>query len=81
MSTPATPEHETHKTQAIGDLSDSAVRQYLRKFYYISNDISLDKEWGDLFTEDGVYIMGNKKATGPEALPLPYHPPSHPEPE
>ncbi|KAL8887816.1 MAG: hypothetical protein Q9192_006270 [Flavoplaca navasiana] len=65
MST-SEPEHETHKTQAVKDLSDSQVRQYLRKFYYISNDISLDKEWGDLFTEDGVYIMGNKKAKGPE---------------
>ncbi|KAL9626306.1 MAG: hypothetical protein Q9204_007412 [Flavoplaca sp. TL-2023a] len=67
MST-SEPEHETHNTQAVKDLSDSQVRQYLRKFYYISNDISLDKEWGDLFTEDGVYIMGNKKAKGPEAI-------------
>ncbi|KAI4217921.1 MAG: hypothetical protein LQ349_008954 [Xanthoria aureola] len=67
MSTSA-PEHETHKTQAVNDLSDRQVRQYLRKFYYVSNDISLEKEWGELFAEDGVYIMGNRKATGPEAI-------------
>ncbi|KAL8757392.1 MAG: hypothetical protein Q9199_002269 [Rusavskia elegans] len=65
------PEHGTHKTQAVNDLSDRQVRQYLRKFYYVSNDISLEKEWGDLFAEDGVYIMGNRKATGPEARPQP----------
>ena len=65
MSTSA-PEHETHKSQAVNDLSDRQVRQYLRKFYYVSNDISLEKEWGELFAEDGVYIMGNRKATGPE---------------
>ncbi|KAL8728478.1 MAG: hypothetical protein Q9166_005376 [cf. Caloplaca sp. 2 TL-2023] len=61
-------EHETHVTQAVRDLSDREVRQYLRKYFYISNDISLDTEWGDLFTEDGVYIMGNRKATGREAI-------------
>ncbi|KAI4283152.1 MAG: hypothetical protein L6R38_002375 [Xanthoria sp. 2 TBL-2021] len=62
------PEHKTHITQAVKDLSDRQVRQYLRKVYYVSNDISLEKEWGDLFAEDGVYIMGNRKATGPEAI-------------
>ncbi|KAL8850877.1 MAG: hypothetical protein Q9221_004190 [Calogaya cf. arnoldii] len=61
-------EHETHKTQAVNDLSDRQVRQFLRKFYYVSNDISLEKEWGELFADDGVYIMGNRKATGPDAI-------------
>ncbi|CAL8580540.1 hypothetical protein XPA_006262 [Xanthoria parietina] len=77
MSTSA-PEHETHQTQAVNDLSDSQVRQYLRKLYYVSNDISLEKEWGELFAEDGVYIMGNRKATGPEGTAAPPVPPSNP---
>ncbi|KAI4221975.1 MAG: hypothetical protein LQ349_007716 [Xanthoria aureola] len=60
--------------RAVNDLSDRQVRQYLRKFYYVSNDISLEKEWGELFAEDGVYIMGNRKATGPEGTAPPFLP-------
>ncbi|KAL8948280.1 MAG: hypothetical protein Q9183_007702, partial [Haloplaca sp. 2 TL-2023] len=58
---------DTHTTQAQHVLSDGKVRQYLRKYYYIANEPSLDKEYGDLFTEDGVFIMGSRKATGREA--------------
>ncbi|KAL8686135.1 MAG: hypothetical protein Q9224_005542, partial [Gallowayella concinna] len=61
-------EHETHITQTARGLSDHDVRQYLRKFYYVSNELSLDTEYGDLFTEDGVYIMGSRKATGRQAI-------------
>ncbi|KAL8779158.1 MAG: hypothetical protein Q9213_007084 [Squamulea squamosa] len=69
----SSPEHKFHirftdLEAAAHVLSDAEVRQYLRKYFYISNDISLDKEWGELFTEDGVYIMGNRKATGREAI-------------
>ncbi|KAL8867348.1 MAG: hypothetical protein Q9174_005722 [Haloplaca sp. 1 TL-2023] len=59
---------ETHLTQAQHVLSDGKVRQYLRKYYYIANEPGIDKEYGDLFTEDGVFIMGDRKATGREAI-------------
>lgn len=57
---------DTHDTQAAHVLSDKDVRHFLRKYYYVANEPALDKEYGDLFTEDGVFIMGNKKATGRE---------------
>ncbi|KAI4214006.1 MAG: hypothetical protein LQ351_003410 [Letrouitia transgressa] len=53
-----------HDTQAVKVLSDPDVRQFLRKYYYIANDISLDSEYADLFTEDAVFIMANRKAVG-----------------
>ncbi|KAL9614181.1 MAG: hypothetical protein Q9167_001333 [Letrouitia subvulpina] len=57
-----------HDTQAVKVLSDRDVRQFLRKYYYIANDISLDNEYRDLFTEDAVFIMANRKAVGRSAL-------------
>ncbi|KAL8719377.1 MAG: hypothetical protein Q9225_003607 [Loekoesia sp. 1 TL-2023] len=62
------PAEETHITQAAHVLSDKDVRHFLRKYYYIANEPALDTEYGDLFTEDAVFIMGNRKATGREAI-------------
>ena len=59
-----TPAEETHDTQAAHVLSDKDVRQFLRKYYYIANELGLDTEYGDLFAEDGVFIMGTRKARG-----------------
>ncbi|KAI4178762.1 MAG: hypothetical protein LQ346_007350 [Caloplaca aetnensis] len=59
---------DTHDTQAAHVLSDKDVRHFLRRYYYIANEPALDQEYGDLFTEDGVFIMGNRKATGREAI-------------
>ncbi|KAL9593479.1 MAG: hypothetical protein Q9219_007532, partial [cf. Caloplaca sp. 3 TL-2023] len=67
MSNKTSPE-ETHDTQERHVLSDSDVRHFLRKYYYIANELALDTEYGDLFTEDGVFIMGGRKAKGREAI-------------
>ncbi|KAL8713119.1 MAG: hypothetical protein Q9220_002640 [cf. Caloplaca sp. 1 TL-2023] len=67
MSNTGTTE-EIHDTQAAHVLSDAKVRQYLRKYYYVANEPSLDTEYGDLFTEKGVFIVGPRKATGREAI-------------
>ncbi|KAI4159716.1 MAG: hypothetical protein LQ342_006331 [Letrouitia transgressa] len=57
-----------HDTQAVKVLSDPDVRQFLRKYYYIANDISLDTEYAELFTEDAIFIMANRKAVGRSAV-------------
>ncbi|KAL8933097.1 MAG: hypothetical protein Q9216_006526 [Gyalolechia sp. 2 TL-2023] len=61
---------DTHDTQDAHVLSDAAVRQFLRKYYYIANEPSLDTEYGDLFTEDAVFIMADKKSKGREGKQL-----------
>ncbi|KAL8726180.1 MAG: hypothetical protein Q9181_006151 [Wetmoreana brouardii] len=62
------PTFETHNTQAAHDLSDREVRYFLRKYYYISNELSLDTDYGELSTEDGAFIIGDRKAIGREAI-------------
>ncbi|KAL8688592.1 MAG: hypothetical protein Q9218_005540 [Villophora microphyllina] len=59
---------DTHDTQAAHVLSDRDVRHFLRKYYYIANEVELDNEYGELFTEDGIFIMGRRKAKGREAI-------------
>ncbi|KAL8946091.1 MAG: hypothetical protein Q9222_007464 [Ikaeria aurantiellina] len=78
MTDQSAAEEEVHITQASKDLSDKTVRAFLRKYFYVSNDLSLEKEWGDLFTEDGTYIMGSRKATGRPGILSPSLPPSLP---
>jgi len=63
MSDP-TPAENTHEVQAAHALSDKDVRQFLRKFYYLSNAPPPNHEFNDLFTEDGVYTFADRKAKG-----------------
>lgn len=58
------PGENTHEVQVTHVLSDKDVRQFLRKFFYLSNEPPPSDEFTDLFTEDGVWIFADRKAQG-----------------
>ncbi|KAL8840887.1 MAG: hypothetical protein Q9170_001151 [Blastenia crenularia] len=57
------PAEEAHDKQAAHVLSDKDVCHFWRRYYYIANEPSLSTKYVELFTEDSVFIMGNRKAT------------------
>ena len=49
-------------------ITDQAVRDFLHRYYEVSNENETHEDFADLFTEDGEYIMNDKKTKGKEGV-------------
>ena len=47
-------------------IKDPAVKEFLEKYYEISNNADAHDEYASLFTRDGEFSMNGKKAKGTE---------------
>ncbi|KAL8959195.1 MAG: hypothetical protein Q9183_005680, partial [Haloplaca sp. 2 TL-2023] len=58
------PAPNTHVVQDAHVLSDKDVRQFLRKYFFLSNSPPPNEDFLDLFTDDGVWIFADRRAQG-----------------
>ncbi|KAL8961678.1 MAG: hypothetical protein Q9183_005271, partial [Haloplaca sp. 2 TL-2023] len=62
------PAPNTHVVQDAHVLSDKDVRQFLRKYFFLSNSPPPNEEFLDLFTDDGVWIFADRRAQGRQEI-------------
>lgn len=59
-----TTNEDVHTAQAPHGLSDAGVRQFLRKYCAVANELGNDEKYSQLFTPDAQFIFASHKAVG-----------------
>lgn len=58
-------------------ITDPAVKEFLQKYYAVSNDKDAHDDYADLFTSDGEFSINDKKSKGTKGnfspQPIPQH--------
>ena len=59
-------------------ITDPAVKDFVEKYYAVSNDADVHDDYAALFTSDGEFSMNEKKAKGTDGSSSPQSFPSTP---